>query len=308
MTSKAKNGVYAAAITPVGPDGRPDTQKLTSYCKRIMEEGLTGVAPTGTTSEGNSLPFEWRLKLPEAFAEASIPGDCVIIGTGSSSADDAAALTKAGIDAGYNNALVLPPFYYKNPSDEGLFASFARLIERVGSDSLRLYLYHFPAMSAVPISIPLIQRLKAEFGPIIAGLKDSSGDYEGSLAFVSAADDFDVFPSNEGVLVDGMAKGCGGIISATTQTSTFLSRRTLDATGEEQERLQGLLNDVRQVIAKYPLMSAVKQIEAWKSGDDSWTRLFPPLVELSSEQKTSLRNELEALPAECDIFTMKEAA
>lgn len=302
MTSKAKKGVYSAAITPVGPDGRPDTQKLISYCKRIMSEGLTGVAPTGTTSEGNSLPFDWRLELPVAFAEAGIPTDRVIIGAGSSAADDAAALTRAGLEAGYNNALVLPPFYYKNPSDEGLFASYARLIEQVGSDSLRVYLYHFPAMSAVPISIPLIQRLKEEFGPIIAGLKDSSGDYEGSLAFVGAADDFDVFPSNEGVLVDAMAKGCGGIISATTQVSTFLSRRTLDTTGEEQARLQGLLNDVRQVIAQYPLMAAVKQIEAWKTGDDSWAELFPPLVKLTDEQKNTLRAELEALPEECGIF------
>jgi len=302
MTTKAKKGVYAAAITPKDADGRPDIQKLVSYCKRIMAEGLTGVAPTGTTSEGNSLPFDWRLKLPEAFAKADIPTDRVIIGSGACAADDSAALTKAGVEAGYNNALVLPPFYYKGPSDEGLFAFYARLIEQVGSDSLRLYLYHFPAMSAVPISIPLIQRLKAEFGPIIAGLKDSSGDYEGSLAFVDAAEDFDVFPSNEGVLVDGIAKGCGGIISATTQVSTFLSRRTLDATGEEQERLQGLLNDVRQVVAKYPLMGAVKQIEAWKSADDTWAELFPPLVKLSDEQKNSLRAELEALPEECDIF------
>ena len=308
MTSKATNGVYAAAITPVGSDGKPDAEKLVSYCKRIIAEGLTGVAPTGTTSEGNSLPFAWRLKLPEAFAAGGVPGDRVIIGTGASAADDAAALTKAGVQAGYNNALVLPPFYYKSPSDDGLYAYYARIIEQVGSDALRIYLYHFPQMSAVPISIPLIQRLKKDFGPIIAGLKDSSGDYAGSLAFVDAADDFDVFPSNEGVLVDGMAKGCGGVISATTQTSTFLSRRTLDASGDEQARLQGLLNDVRQVIAKYPLMAAVKQIEVWKSGDESWSRLFPPLVKLTQEQQTTLRSELDALPAECDVFSMQEAA
>ena len=105
-----------------------------------------------------------------------------------------------------------------------------------------------------------------------------------------------------------MAKGCAGIISATTQASTFLCRRTQDATGAEQERLQGLVNDTRQVIAKYPLVAAVKQIEAWKSGDDSWSKMFPPLVELSAEQKTSLRDELEALPEECSIFNTLKAA
>lgn len=307
MTTKARKGVYAAAITPVDMSGRPDTLKLITYCKRLIQEGLDGVAPTGTTSEGNSLPSDWRLELPRAFAKAGVPSDRVIFGTGACAADDAVALTKAGVDAGYNNALVLPPYYLKNVSDDGLFAFYARLIEGVGSDALRIYLYHFPQMSQTPISIQLIQRLKTEFGPVVAGLKDSSGDYAGSLAFAGAADDFDVFPSNEGVLVDALAKGCGGVISATTNTSAILARRTLQAEGAEQARLQGLLNDVRQVIAKYPLSAAVKQIEAWKSGDDSWAKVFPPLVKLTIDQVASLKREIDALPEDCAIFSKLEA-
>ena len=308
MTHKARKGVYAAAITPAAADGSPDTAKLIAYCKRLIGEGLDGVAPTGTTGEGNSLPFGWRLRLPGQLAQASLPPDRVILGTGSCAADDAVALTKAGVDAGYPNALVLPPFYLKNVSDDGLFAYYARLIEGVGSDALRVYLYHFPQMSQTPISIPLIQRLKSEFGPIIAGLKDSSGDYEGSLAFAGAADDFDVFPSNEGVLVDALAKGCGGVISATTNVSAGLARRTLSASGAERARLQDLLNQVRQTIAKYPLSAAIKQVEAWKSGDDTWCDVFPPLVTLSDAQKASLRAELEALPAETGVLPALELA
>jgi len=308
MSNKARKGVYAAAITPVASNGRPDTNKLIAYCQRLMSEGLDGVAPTGTTGEGNSLPFDWRLALPGAFAEAGLSPDRVIFGTGSCAADDAVTLTKAGVEAGYVNALVLPPFYLKNVSDDGLFAYYARLIEGVGSDALRIYLYHFPQMSQTPISIPLIQRLKAEFGPVIAGLKDSSGDYAGSLAFASAADDFDVFPSNEGVMVDALAKGCGGVISATTNASARLARRTLEASGTEQEALQHHLNAVRQVIAKYPLSAAIKQIEAWKSGDETWCPVFPPLVALTQTQKSDLRRDLEALPAECDVLPQPEFA
>ncbi|MEM8823733.1 MAG: dihydrodipicolinate synthase family protein [Pseudomonadota bacterium] len=302
MNTKARQGVYAAAITPVAADGRPDTAKLIAYCQRLIDDGLDGIAPTGTTGEGNSLPFDWRLELPSAFATAGLAADRVIFGTGSCAADDAVALTKAALGAGYVNALVLPPFYLKNVSDDGLFAYYARLIEGVDSDALRIYLYHFPQMSQTPISIPLIQRLKAEFGPIIAGLKDSSGDYAGSLAFAGAVEDFDVFPSNEGVLIDAMAKGCAGVISATTNSSARLAQRTLQATGTEQTRLQGLLNDVRQTIAKYPLSAAIKQIEAWKSGDKSWRTVFPPLVPLSPDQQRDLRRDLEALPTECGVL------
>lgn len=308
MSTKATNGVYAAAITPVDANGRPDTQKLVSYCLRLISEGLDGVAPTGTTGEGNSLPFDWRIELPNACAEAGLTPNRVIFGTGSCAADDAVALTKAGVDAGFPNALVLPPFYLKNVSDEGLFAYYARLIEGVASDDLRIYLYHFPQMSQTPISVPLIQRLKTEFGPIIAGLKDSSGDYAGSLAFAGAADDFDVFPSNEGVLVDALSKGCAGVISATTNSSAGLARRTLESSGPEQVMLQALLNDVRQTIAKYPLSAAIKQIEAWKSSDEDWCRVFPPLVELTEDQKASLKAELHALPTQTGVLGSLEPA
>lgn len=308
MTHKARKGAYAAAITPVGSDGRPDTAKLIAYCKRLIDEGLDGVAPAGTTGEGNSLPFDWRVTLPEAFAKAGLAPDRVIFGTGACAADDAIALTKAGVDAGYVNALVLPPFYLKNVSDDGLYAYYARLIEGVGSDALRVYLYHFPQMSQTPISVPLVQRLKADFGPVIAGLKDSSGAYAGTLDFAAAAEDFDVFPSNEGVLVDALERGCAGVISATTNCSAGLVRRTLAAQGQEQQRLQGLLNDVRQAIARFPLSAAIKQIEAWRICDDSWRAVFPPLVELSGEQQADLRRAIEALPSECGVLRQPEYA
>ena len=308
MSIKARHGVYAAAITPVGADGRPDTPKLIAYCQRLIGEGLDGVAPTGTTGEGNSLPYDWRLELPGHCAEAKIPPDRVIFGTGSCAADDAVALTKAGVDAGYPNALVLPPFYLKGVSDEGLFAYYARLIEGVGTDALRIYLYHFPQMSQTPISMPLIERLKEAFGPIIAGLKDSSGNYSGTLDFANAVDDFDVFPSNEGVLIDALNRRCAGVISATTNASASLARQTLEASGAEQDLLQDLLNQVRQTIAKYPLSAAIKQIEAWKSGDAAWTAVFPPLVELTASQKADLRRELEALPAAAGVLPEMETA
>ena len=308
MKTKAQKGVYAATITPVAADGRPDTAKLIAYSRKLIADGLDGVAPNGTTGEGNSLPFDWRMELPGQFAQAGLPPHRVIFGTGSCAADDAVALTKAGVNAGYPNALVLPPFYLKNVPDDGLFAYYARLIEGVGSDDLRVYLYHFPQMSQTPISISLIERLKAEFGPIIAGLKDSSGNYAGTLDFADAADDFDVFPSNEGVLVDAMNHRCAGVISATTNASAALVRRTLTATGAEQDRLQELLNVVRQTIAKFPLSAALKLIEAWKSGDDDWCAVFPPLVTLTADQKAGLRAALAELPTECGVLPVTEPA
>jgi 4-hydroxy-tetrahydrodipicolinate synthase len=306
--AKAKKGIYAASLTPVGADGEPDGEKLANYCRWNIEQGLDGVAPLGTTGEGNSLPFKFRLALPEIFAKAGFDADQVIFGTGSCATADAIEATSAALHSGFNNALVLPPFYYKNAKDEGLYAYYAKLIEGVGDGRLRVYLYHFPQMSMTPISVSLIRRLKNDFGPIIAGLKDSSGDFAGTLDFVKAADDFDVFPANEGVLLEGIAKGCAGVISATTNASASLARRTLNATGGEAKALQETLTSVRLTIAKQPLSAALKQIEAWRTGDNSWLPVFPPQITLSQEQTEELRSDLEKLEPTAGVLGQRREA
>lgn len=294
--TKAKHGVYAAAITPIDVHGAPDGAALVRHCQRLLADGLDGVAPLGTTGEGNSLPLSFRLDVPAVFADAGLRSDEVIFGTGACAVADAVKTTQASLGAGYPNVLVLPPFYLKNVSDDGLYAYYARIVEEVADPRLRIYLYHFPQMSMTPISVDLITRLKRDFGAVIAGLKDSSGNYEGTLRFVSAADDFDVFPSGEGVLLKAVEAGCAGVISATTNASARLVRRTLNAKGPERAALQERLGAVRAAIAKHPLSPALKQVEAWRSGDNAWRRVLPPLVELPAEAARTLRADLDALP------------
>lgn len=298
---KAKRGIYAAAISPFDADGHLDSEKLIGYCRHLMSDagGCDGVAPTGTTGEGTSIPLPERLALPEAFAAAGIPGDRVIFGTGAPSAGDALALTRAALAAGYPNVLVLPPYYYKTPSEEGLYAYFSRLAEGVGDDRLRIYLYHFPQMSAVPLPVSLVTRLKSAFGPVIAGLKDSSGDFEQSRAFIEATGgvdaDFDVFPASEAFLEDGLALGSAGTISGSTNAFGALAQRAYSATGAARTAAMEPIRAARAVAAKYPMMAAMKQIEAWRSGDDGWLRMAPPLTPLTDDRRRALRADLDAL-------------
>jgi len=294
--SKADKGVYAASITPVDASGNPDGHRLIQHCQWLMQQGLTGVAPLGTTGEGNSLPLSFRLSVPALFRDAGFASNKVIFGTGSCAAGDAIAATRAVVDAGFNNALVLPPFYYKNASEDGVFNYFDQLINGVGSDALRVYLYHFPKLSMTPITVSLIQRLKKEFGSVIAGLKDSSGNFAGTWEFVAAADDFDVFPGTEAALIESSAKGCVGSISATSNASAALTAATYAALGTpEAERLQRTLAAVRSAIAEYPLSAALKQIEAWRREDDSWRAVLPPNTVLSAQQALRLREALAGL-------------
>lgn len=295
--SKAVRGIYAAAVSPFQADGGLDIPKLVGYCQYLMSDGgCDGVAPTGTTGEGNSIALSDKLALPKAFAEAGIAGDRVIFGTGACSTADAITMTRNAAEHGYNNVLVLPPFYYKSPSDEGLYRYFSQLIEAVGRDDLRVYLYHFPQMSAVPFSTDLVVRLKKKFGAVIAGLKDSSGDFEQSRAFADATGgvdaDFDVYPSSEAMYFDGKVAGCAGIISGSTNAFAGKVQAAIKAGGGVQFEA---VKAARAMAGKYPLMAAMKRIEAWRSGDDSWLRMAPPLVPLTPEQEQSLRADLDAL-------------
>ena len=310
VESKAKHGVYAASITAIDPSsGQPSGKRLIEHSQWLMSQGMTGVAPLGTTGEGNSLPLSFRLSVPGLFRDAGFSSDKVIFGTGSCSVGDATAATRAVIDAGFTNALVLPPFYYKNASEDGVFAYFDQLIDGVGTDSLRIYLYHFPQLSMTPITVSLIQRLKKHFGPMIAGLKDSSGDFKGTLDFVAAADEFDVFSGSEAFLIEGLSKGCVGSISATSNASAALTAKTFNAKGSaEAEALQETLTTVRAVIAKYPLSAALKQIEAWRREDDSWRSVFPPGTLLSESQKSELKSALEALEPGASVLKNSLAA
>lgn len=307
--SKAEKGVYAASITPIDAAGQPDGKRLIQHSQWLMQQGLTGVAPLGTTGEGNSLPFSFRLKVPGLFRDAGFKSNNVIFGTGSCATGDAIEATRAVIDAGFTNALVLPPFYYKGVSEDGVFNYYEQLINGVGSDALRIYLYHFPKLSMTPITVPLIQRLKKEFGPVIAGLKDSSGDFKGTLEFVAAADDFDVFPGTEAVLVEGAIKGCVGSISATSNASASLTAATYAALGSPKAtELQKTLSAVRLAIADFPLSAALKQIEAWRREDDSWRAVLPPNTVLSDNDAKRLRAALEVFEPAAGVLNAHSVA
>lgn len=296
--SKAVRGIYAAAVSPFREDGSLDTAKLVAYCQYLVTDGgCDGVAPTGTTGEGNSISFRQKLELAGAFAEAGFDPNRAIFGTGACATQDAIDLSKAAIDAGFPNVLVLPPFYYKNPSDEGLYRYFAQLIEAVGDDRLRVYLYHFPQMSATPIPVDVAVRLKKDFGSMVAGLKDSSGDMSQALAFASATggvdSDFDVYPSSEAFLFEGLDGGCAGIISGSTNAfANYVQSGRKD--GPDSTAF-ALVKEARATASKYPLMAAMKQMEAWRSGDDSWTHMAPPLIPLSAEQQANLKADVDAL-------------
>ncbi|WP_420403070.1 dihydrodipicolinate synthase family protein [Nisaea sp.] len=291
-------GVMAAGLTAFNDDLSVDTDLTLEHTAWLLEKGCDGVLLFGTTGEANSLSVDERLSFLDKLAASSLPKDKLMIGTGCCALPDTVALTKKSLEIGIESVLMLPPFYYKNPSDEGLFTHFARTFEAVGSDAMKVYLYHFPQMSAVPFSHDLIGRLLKEFPDTICGVKDSSGDFENMKAMAEKFPGFDVFAGTERYLLDVLKAGGVGTITATGNVTVGGCAKVYGAWkagSADAEALQEQLTRERLTLQNYPAAAALKELLARDSGKASWRNVRAPFMPLPAEKATSLVSELDAV-------------
>ena len=292
MQDKNFSGVIAPVVTPF-EDGAPDLDRFVEHCEWLLEDGCTALAPFGTTSEGNSIGLDERMELLEELVDAEIDPKKLMPGTGSCSVADAIILCEHAVDLGCGGVLMLPPFYYKNPSEEGLFRFFAEVINEVQDDALKVYLYHIPPVAQVGFSLPLIARLRKEFPETVVGLKDSSGDWSNTKAILDANPGFEVFPGSEVFLLDGLRNGAAGCISATANVSARAIRGVYDNwQGADADKLQADVTALRKAIQAYPMIPVLKALIAHYREDPDWAKVRPPFTELSAEEAQRAVREL----------------
>ncbi|BBL80859.1 dihydrodipicolinate synthase family protein [Rubrobacter xylanophilus] len=293
-------GVFAAALTPMDGDLNVDNKAFAAHCRRLLEAGCHGLGIFGTTGEANSLSAKERAAALEALVEAGIPGERLLPGTGSCALTEAVWLTRNALEAGAAGVLVLPPFYYKGVGDEGLYRFFAELVERVGDERLRLYLYHFPQMTGgVGIGVPLVGRLVESYPEAVRGIKDSEGSWPRIERLCRELPGFGVFAGTERFLLDTLRAGGAGCISATANVTVRLARRVYDlhAAGEagEAAAAQRRLTGLRDALEAYPAIPALKSLMRSLTGEESWRNLRPPLTNLSGESEERLLEEARSL-------------
>ena len=323
-------GVLAPVVTPFKADLSPDRQRFIRHCQWLLSQNC-GLAVFGTNSEANSMAVEERICLLDGLLAAGIDPSRMMPGTGCCSITETVELTAHAVKHGCAGVLMLPPFYYKNVSEEGLYRYFSEVVQRVGDTRLKIYLYHIPPVAIVGVTVKLVERLLKAYPNAIAGMKDSSGDWNNTKTFLDAfaetarpvptaraAHTFDVFVGSESFLLANMRNGGAGTISATANVNPAAIHKlyqqcsgvcvkhrgnrkalgTSASTPAELEALQARLNVVREVFSnrKFPSMiAALKQAIAIYANDPEWTRVRPPLVELTTEQAKLLAAELNAI-------------
>ncbi len=291
-------GVLSPVVTPFTRDLAPDADRFVRHCKWLLSHGCSGLAVFGTNSEANSLSVDERVMLLEALVEAGVPASKLMPGTGCSALSDSVVLTAHAVKLGCAGVLMLPPFYYKGVSDEGLFRNFSEVVQRVADERLQLYLYHIPPVSSVPISLGLIERLLKAHPKSIAGIKDSSGDWNNTKAVLDAfaTSGFDVFAGSETFLLDNMRHGGAGCITATGNVNpAAIDKVWRNWQSAEADKLQAGITATRMAVQKVPMIPALKAIVAKFSDDPEWSTVRPPLVENTQAQLAGLFADLKAL-------------
>lgn len=292
--SKTLSGVIAAIATPIDENGAPDLKRATDLARHLLGNGCDGLNVLGSTGEATSFSLDERKTVMSAYKKNGVSMDRLMVGTGAASVSDAIVLTRHAAELGFAGALVVPPFYYKPVSDDGLVAYIDALVKATTEQALPIYLYHYPALSGLPWHVELIKRLRESFPSRIVGLKDSSGDMAFARSAAAIASDFAVFPSTEACLLDARRGEFAGCISATANLNSDLCARAFK--DGDQAALDAAVA-IRKLFEGRPLVPGVKTLLAHIHGDPTLARVRPPLAAISAADRAAITGGYDTIRA-----------
>lgn len=300
MKDALYGGVNAAVLTAMKPDLSIDLDLMAAHCRWLLAQGCNGLGVLGTTGEANSLGLQERIALMEGLVERGLPAARMLPGCGVPAITDTVQMARRAGELGVRGVLVLPPFFYKNPSEDGLFAYYSEVAQRIGG-AVQIYFYHFPAQSAVPITVPLIERLLRAHPGAFRGLKDSTGDWSNTKGYIDAfaADGFEVYCGDDGHLLQTLRAGGAGSISAASNVSVAQNALVYAGwDGAGADEAQRTLSALRAAVTSAALIPGLKSLVARLTGNDAWRTIRPPHMRLSAEAERKLFATFDAVGVE----------
>ena len=289
--------VLSPVLTPFKDDGSPDAQKLLKQCQWLEANGV-GQAIFGTNSEANSISAPQKMDTLTALIKGGLNPAHMMPGTGATSIDETVTMTRHAVQHKCAGVLMLPPFYYKDVTDDGLFAFYSEVIQKVGDAGLQIYIYNIPPVTKITLSLSLLERLSKAYPKTIVGMKDSSGDwaYTESVIKLLAPSGFRVYAGSEVFLMRTLHAGGVGCISATANVNPrAIAQLAAHWQESDADQHQTALDQVRSIFAQYQMIAGMKTVVAHYSKDSEWLRVRPPLIQLSADQQAKLLSELQKI-------------
>jgi len=294
-------GVWPALLTPLNADLSINIDSFSTHAKALLDEGCTGVTPFGTTGEGPSFTVAERIAAIDGLIARGVPANRILVSTSCAALPDIVALTRHATNAGVHGCLMLPPFFLKNVPEQGVIDSYRFVIDAV--PTVRMVLYHLPQIAYVNLTQHAVDVLTAQYPSTFIGIKDSSGNCEGSLSFAKNSKGMQVWVGNEPDLREMAAVGSAGAVSGVANVMPKLLERLtskFDADGYDKQEALTDLTRVKAFIGilnSFNMTAAFKGIMAIKNNDAGWRRVRPPLVSLSDA-------EFERLQGMINVFAL----
>jgi len=284
--------LWCATLTPLPSAGELDGARMASHALQLLDAGVDGVAPFGTTGEGPSFSVDERRSGLDALLRAGVASAQIVVGTGCASATDTLALTRHALQSGVARCLILPPFFYKNVADDAVYAFYAALIDRVADPRLRAYAYHIPQFSGVGVWHDVVRRLADAYPGVVAGVKDSAADWNNTARLIERVPHLDLLVGHEPDLPKLMRGGGAGTICGIANVYPDLVRALLarDVAPAAEARMA----QFRDVLSRFPFLPAFKAIKAAQTGDAGWNALRKPWLGLANAARDELLAGLRA--------------
>lgn len=298
------NGVLAASLTPLREDHTPNGPALADHVHRLLQNGCDAVLLFGTTGEGLSFSVEERTAALEAVLDSGVPPHRLLVGTGALPLPDATTLTAHATTSNVGGVLMMPPFHLPNPTSRGIRNAYDHVIQTVGTSDLQLYFYHYPELFGVALDFPVIEELRAQYPEVVAGVKDSSGEWDHFESLCASFPDLQVFPGTERFLAPGLRAGGAGCISATANLTAPIAQAVFRAwkQNDDPARAQSVLTERREALSRFHNIPALKQMMAWRDDHSGWARIRPPLATLESRMVDELRTVYNDTDAACETW------
>ncbi len=289
-------GVYAAAVTPLRPDSTLDLEAVPVLLRFLASKGCHGALLFGTTGEGPSFsPKERETLLRSARVyRQQLPGFKLLAGTGTPSLSESIELTKLAFDLGYDGVVVLPPYYFRKATDEGLFNWFSELIAKAVPANKYLLGYHIPSAAGIGFSLDLLARLKTAFPIQFAGVKDSSHDESFSTALGERfGNDLLVLNGTDSHFHHALKNHAQGAITAAANLISEDLREIWDTyqAGQDPSEMQMRVTEKRHILEKYmPFPPTLKALLHGLYDMPRWV-VKPPLEEINESLIEQITNE-----------------
>jgi 4-hydroxy-tetrahydrodipicolinate synthase len=299
------SGVYSAALTPLKEDLTVNKDLYLRHCQYLMKQGHDGLAIFGTTGEANSISIKEKCETIDFLITNRIDPKILIPGTGSSSVEDAIFMTKRAVQHGLRGVLLLPPFYYKNVSDDGIINYYRKIIEDVGSSNFQYLLYNIPQVSLVAINFNIIEQLLKLYPQNVVGIKDSSGDIDHMFKTIKYFDELAVFCGHDSLALRVCRRGGAGAITAGTNIAGKLLSFIIHNYKRENEienflNLQVLMERIRETVTSSEPISIMKAYFSIIDNIPEWNILMPPLKKIEDPSNNKIVTRLRELVSEID--------